>query len=576
MAVQEEDEAAAENFWNADELLLSDATRFQLDDLCSGCRMSTRDVANETTCWNRISRLLLGTNPNNNLTVKQAAIKIASEHPDQCQRCHPATCRDTEKRYWHVDRVAPKIHHAVTFYLKSLPEQYRLPVRALDNWTEYFKDRNNSRPFREYFLEYNPSIVQLPADQKKVSRDAEYLVCFRVSNHYIYIFEKDKISDMIGGMKQTYMNLHEYYGFATLRADLTIIDETVVQAHPVMMDHGRATEDMRLVVIQDQMYMKVDNRVFPMWLISPTRHIPVPVVTMERVPNSTTPTALEIFFGTKGPCTQLDFGKNLNYFQDVNGRTVMEVYPMIDRRYIDFESYNCSDHRDFTGELPQINDSRTVPKESFATSDEILLADHNMPFLPYTFQRGSACCISIIDPRNGREMLMGASHVRTGRVPWSFSTNGVQTDEVKYTEDSLRRLYRDNSEAAKEFRQGNLMDKLGIKRSAYFSSFYAFETTPPYKTIARTGRFCFGLPNATEIKQAGHLFQHPNTPPTKILSLAGVSYDCPQIQFISGMVDKVGDPSRVIFSYGVNDGMSRIVEVEKAYIAKMLFTPEDM
>ena len=256
--------------------------------------MSTRDVSNEATCWNRI-RHLLDWNPNN-LTVAQAAIDIATEHPDQCDRCHPATCRNSDKRYWHVDRVAPKIHHSVTLYLKSLPEQYRLPIQALDNWTEYFKDGNNSRPYREYFLEYNPSIVQLPADQK-VNPDAEYLVCFRVSNCYIHMFEEDKVSDMVGGLEQFYENLQEYYGFATLRADLTIVDETVVQAHHVMTDHGRKTEDMRLVVIKDQMYLKVDNRVFPMWLVSPTRHVPVPVVTMERVPNSTSPTDLEIYYG---------------------------------------------------------------------------------------------------------------------------------------------------------------------------------------------------------------------------------------------------------------------------------------
>lgn len=180
------------------------------------------------------------------------------------------------------------------------------------------------------------------------------------------MFEEDKVSDMVGGLEQFYENLQEYYGFATLRADLTIVDETVVQAHHVMTDHGRKTEDMRLVVIKDQMYLKVDNRVFPMWLVSPTRHVPVPVVTMERVPNSTSPTDLEIYYGIRGPCTQIDFGKNLNYFEDADGRTVMEVYPMIDRRYIDFESYNCSDQRDFTGALPMIDDSRKVPKESIA------------------------------------------------------------------------------------------------------------------------------------------------------------------------------------------------------------------
>ena len=131
---------------------------------------------------------------------------------------------------------------------------------------------------------------------------------------------------------------------------------------------------------------------------------------------------------------------------------------------------------------------------------------------------------------------MGASHVRTGRFAVDFGISGAQTDEVTSTEESLGQLIREPSEAAKEFYQGYLMVMLEIERWIYFSSFYAFESTPPYKTVARTGRFCFGLPNATEIEQAWHLFQHPNTPPTKMLTFAGVTYDCPQMQFTSGMV----------------------------------------
>ena len=142
-------------------------------------------------------------------------------------------------------------------------------------------------------MEYNPSIVQLPADQKD-SPDGR-VPCVFLSNHYIHIFQEDKIYDML--RDEWHTNHKEDYGFATFRAGLTIIDETVVQVHHVMSDNDMKTEDMRLVVIKDQMYLKVDNRVFPMWLVSPTRHVPVPVVTMERVPNSTSPTDLEIYYG---------------------------------------------------------------------------------------------------------------------------------------------------------------------------------------------------------------------------------------------------------------------------------------
>jgi len=64
---------------------------------------------------------------------------------------------------------------------------------------------------------------------------------------------------------------------------------------------------------------------------------------------------------------------------------------------------------------------------------------------------------------------------------------------------------------------------------------------------------------------------------TKLMSLIpfrlGETNNCPHITFVSGMTEKVDDPTRVILSYGINDCTGRIVEIDKSEIVRLLFDP---
>jgi len=56
-----------------------------------------------------------------------------------------------------------------------------------------------------------------------------------------------------------------------------------------------------------------------------------------------------------------------------------------------------------------------------------------------------------------------------------------------------------------------------------------------------------------------------------------VTFDCPQINYISAFIEKAGDPTSTIIGYGLNDCTPRLGEVEKKEISRLLFPdPMDM
>jgi hypothetical protein len=57
--------------------------------------------------------------------------------------------------------------------------------------------------------------------------------------------------------------------------------------------------------------------------------------------------------------------------------------------------------------------------------------------------------------------------------------------------------------------------------------------------------------------------------------LMGRTFDCPRIHFVTGMVEKADDTSKVIISYGVNDCVPRMIVVDKAEIIVMLFDVQE-
>ena len=82
---------------------------------------------------------------------------------------------------YRCDEVFPTTLHARTLQLKSVPTENRIPPEAVSNITHYFSRPQNVAPFREYFFDYNPSIIMIPQHQVTM-QSAVYLASFRVSN----------------------------------------------------------------------------------------------------------------------------------------------------------------------------------------------------------------------------------------------------------------------------------------------------------------------------------------------------------------------------------------------------------
>lgn len=106
-------------------------------------------------------------------------------------------------------------------------------------------------------------------------------------------------------------------------------------------------------------------------------------------------------------------------------------------------------------------------------------------------------------------------------------------------------------------------------RFNYLSRLYAFSTHPPYPLLARSGLLCFGFPRGEEAEAD----PYAALTQSKRLELYDQQFDCPNIHFVSGIAEKVGDDSKIIVAYGVNDCVSRMVEINKRDFAERLFSP---
>ena len=493
---------------------------FEVDFFCPRCASSS--IAPGVRCSDQINRYL----QKRKMTKLAAAQLVVKQFPQQCGRCDPASCSEEEKIYWRLDSVAPRIISATTHYLNSIMEQFRVPRAALSDLDVFFSKKENVSPQRQYLFEYNPSIVQIPNNQiPRIEGESPiYLASYRVSNMQQCITGEHELQ-MIGGSWPRPKHVN-YAGFALLRSDLTIIQDTVVDFKKA---GGYVVEDFRIFVLNDNLYVSSFDFIFPIWLVEPFDAKDA-VVLNQRFP-SNMQSEMVLFGRSYKSCVPFrdksrQRGKNMNFFVDrESGQPMVERYPMGEKAPVDLTA-KCIPRE---AEPSRIMISG-LPSPSFVTSDELHFNRQEVYDPPYTSERGSSCCVPFQD-QNGQELLLGISHSKT-----------------RFISKELRSDLKGNV-AANEF----------------FSSFYVMEPTAPYQVIARTGRFCLGFSSPEEVKS--NPFALSNTEPLQI----GQTYNCPRIHFVSGMVEKADDPSKVIVTYGINDCVPRMVVISKLSISEMLF-----
>ena len=489
---------------------------FVVADFCAECLSALINPG--LSCGERISHL----QKTNNMTLSEAMNNVASHFP-VCSRCSEKNCTET---LWRMDDVAPRTLYAQTPYLQSIGSENRLPRDALSDLDGYFSKKENVSPNRSYYFEYNPSIVQIPQDQIP-DIDGEipvYLASFRITNTQQCISGEQELA-MIGGSWPRPKSV-ELLGLAILRKDLTVIQDIVVDLHSA----GVRPQDYRLFVLNNTIYVSTFDYILPLWLVAPDdmkdkKELPqkYEVATSMRVYARTYPSCCPFHKNRK-------LQKNLNYFVEKNN-VMVERKPMGAKWRMDLEG-RCQ-----TKEVKPKDPPIPPPQPSFKTSDELYLVTNGLYLSKksYTEERGSACCVSLTGP-DGEDLMLGISHSKT-KVQGKKSRTPL---------------------------------KSGWEANEFFSSFYVMKREAPYNVVARSGRFCLGF--GSEEEQRTNPFVLSNMKPLVI----GETYNCPKIHFVSGMVEKANDPSRVIIAYGVNDCTGRFVEVSKASIYDMLFRPLKM
>ena len=54
------------------------------------------------------------------------------------------------------------------------------------------------------------------------------------------------------------------------------------------------------------------------------------------------------------------------------------------------------------------------------------------------------------------------------------------------------------------------------------------------------------------------------------LNMNNEDFDCPMIHYVSSVTEKAGDESKMIVSYGINDCVPRMVEMDKHEVANFI------
>jgi hypothetical protein len=424
-----------------------------------------------------------------------------------------------QQQYWRHDDAAPTSLSGVSHFLKSIPTHYRLPPEAVDDLVGYFAlYPDQAYPQRTYLFEYNPTVIRLPPDQREYPEDV-YLASYRVTA-FQYCF-KSKAASHVFSIQEPYPDsappFEGLVALVVLQKDFSIRKEVIVDVSSIFPKF----QDPRLFVLQGQLYLASYEYIVPFWLKDPPINLETRVlhdywnasnnfvITVRTQPSCcTSPTC-------RG-------GKNFNYFATAH-ETWVETNPMQPRivEHVDLHA-PCSGERT-TPPVAYYRDDQPPLPASFLTTDALILAGQT----PYSEERGTACCISVLAP-GGQTWNVGISHVKSKRV------------------EGLEKV---------------------LTGRQYFSRLYAFEPAPPFRIVAVSGSFCLGFSSedGDNYFQKAAYQQHFRM---------GEDLDCPKITFASGLTEHAFLSDRAILSYGINDCTGRIMVVDKKELVAMLVDPE--
>ena len=562
---------------------------YEHHEICGGCYHAVANRDENIRCGFLIHQRM---KEDSGLDLMTAAKAIATRSDSQkaCARCHPDACSVQEKVYWRYDAQdrMPIIMDSTVPTLASIPTEHKIPARAVQNLTAFFSSPGNSvSTTRRYLFDYNPSIVILPPDMledlKKLVINSDnnnnnnnddddtpiYVASFRVSTQQS-CFHPYETQAMYGGSWDNKPPVQDYLALALLRADLSILQDVVVDIKASGVFQSFA-EDFRLFVLGGQLFVASYDLITPL-RITTTTNTDIAQDGYTRLepvyPGNTLAVAIRQFPSCPVCHNRPNkrCGKNLNYFSNTASTTttnpvaLVELWPTSPHvvQSVNLQQ-SCREARQQTSEegtdLQTFSDAESsphLPTTSWYTMEEIMFPHMEPSESILSRGRGGACCISIQHPQTGEELLVGVFHQK---IPKFGKRAGKKLPLWRRTDG----------------------ETTAIAPNQYLSRWYAFSRKPPFQIIAQSGLFCLGYPDALQQNTRPLV----NTTLWKKLIFGGdgkvdtgtfsLLLNCPRIHFVSGISQKAGDPSKTLVAYGVNDCFSRLIEIETNSIARSLF-----
>jgi hypothetical protein len=556
----------------------------------------------------------------NGMTILEKILesnKVVAEKYKDCEICNVDTCwkrffdeddditkgenKRFDTKYWRFDKVAPKISKSVTLVLPSLPEELRIPSHRHDDidvfLTEKYDARGEKDRYIPFLVEYNPSLVQIPPKMKPyLPPEAAYLTTLRVTpanncfKEEVYSNLKSNRRELWDSMMWTSTN---HLGFALLDQNYQMIpgyDAVIDLAREMKLQkEGRhagvepSFMDYRLAVLNGEVYLNINTDtviIAKLMIRSKDFAKDDQGFTTQSVFN-----VKPLYGGEKLDITLLhqfntiwsggQRGKNYALFTIPNAthpdapdsiyaeiyinpyHKVSQIYPdeieMLKKKDVKTRhrrNYMLDGIMKRKVRYNNATVSNKSPHASFSTVDEHWFPGGSAPFEPFSpVGHGGACCIQL---SNSEVLPVGNSMKTFG--DHAYLLVGIAHSPVDW------RIWYTNQHVPES-------DKALLPFQHYVSFLYAFEPLPPFNIRAQSGYFCLGYAAEDE----GMV--NPNSVLTfnRKLSQHNDTFNCPQIHFSSTLVEKVGDPSKAVIGYGLNDCTSRLVEVSKQEIASLLF-----
>ncbi len=603
-----------------------------LSPVCGGCFRSKNEGG--TQCYDVIERTknkIERVKPNSNSTLIKAAQEVARTHKG-CEICDPDKCGEHHgvhdiaqynhhyyTKYWRFDDSAPRIKSATTLTLKSIPSQFRIPPSRFDNIRQYFIEKfaslkQNNLSGMDFFVEYNPGLVSIPQETKKyLPKEATYLLSLRVTpaNN---CFPTDAYSDLPKPVwEAVYHTSINHLGLALLDENYQMLPgyDVVIEVDTQVglkrnSDFRRSTfVDYRLFVLNGEIYLHVNaDTVIMTRLILKAQGYGDDDKIRDKHIIGDQPFKLNNLFG--GDQLEVTLAHQFNTLwtdQGVHGKNFAiftvpnathpndpsSIYAEIDitplhqvqqiqpERFESISLQRVFEHvwKKGTRKRRNLNidnanrrsmitvgnatKSDIAPLASFSTLDEHRFPGNSAPFKESA--HGGSCCVSFSvndinmgGTRNNHHesLLVGIAHTKVSWKPW-------------YGKDHIPQKEKDL-----------------VPHTHYVSFFYAFDPRPPFQIRARSGYFCLGhapetFDDTLPSEEGGEFNPHSVLTRNRPLLQYNVTFDCPQMHYISTFIEKAGDPTSTVIGYGLNDCTPRLVEVEKKEITRLLFPdPMDM